>query len=923
MAPDHHLIILHDPSDQETAVRIAAAFAAQQITAELEQLPTVDWVTPKVAPRPLYIPAGDLVVLVYSSARLDWDMLKKERDDTYLVVADLTGGVGVGSKRGERISFPRDVTSIVPIREIESGLLGLVTVVEQLLGLPRFLASLKSGGGIAAPPSLSSVLIIHHPQNEDVAVRLRDDLVSARLEVTHFASLSPSRPIQISADVYLCLVTSTNIEWLHQLQSIPNVIVLTIGEIEIVDRLAEFSVTTLDFTDYVSGRASLMWFLSSRFSFMPPPGMLHPELAPTSDIDRVADGDDPPTAPRRRSVGTQTGAGNDRVAQTDALEFRHYVRAFVDLIESPHTRPPLTIGIYGSWGMGKSFLLEHVTARIRENQKARATAAKKAPKLADDTPRTPDVYVVGFNAWEYSATDVIWHGLVRKIMDTMEREVSSGWSRRQRSKLRRNFVRRLKEAAPRIVVTAVVLTGVLAGVFWSNRFNLQSAALTFSAVGLAGLAKVVVSTLKAPLSQWVTALFQDGDYGRQIGHMAEIRLDLELLETLLRQENGRMVVAIDDLDRCEPEKAVEMLQAINLLLNFESFIVMMGVDAHIVTRAIEKHYKELLGPAGASGYEYLDKIVQIPFRIPEPEPATIRTFLHAQLVGREGPGSTGARPGESRSAESLQTANSGHVGRAAKGSDVPDDDLPASVPKLDQLVGDHGAVVPDTVRKAETPAAEGPPPLPTAFSMDEVEAFEAAADFLKPNPRHIKRLLNVYRLVRTLAHLRSEDTILLNPAATLRWLITTSQWPYAAHAILTHFADMEDRGAALPAGDPLPELLEHVRPLLDAAKTAQLDHDHDVLEELLKSGYGYATSDELKVIRRYTVNFNPAVEREFVLSIQKQTVLKNGDTPSAGERKPAASRQKSKRLVKVRADTPGGNGKATEPAAKFEQQSSQ
>src|SRR5262249_59712508 len=120
---------------------------------------------------------------------------------------------------------------------------------------------------------------------------------------------------------------------------------------------------------------------------------------------------------------------------------------------------------------------------------------------------------------------------------------------------------------------------------------------------------------------------EETDYGKQIGHMAEIRNDLELLESILREENGRMVVVIDDLDRCEPEKAVEMLQAINLLLNFESFIVVMGIDARIVTRAIEKHYRDLLGPAGASGYEYLDKIVKIPFRIPESEPTTNKDLL--------------------------------------------------------------------------------------------------------------------------------------------------------------------------------------------------------------------------------------------------------------------------------------------------------
>jgi Cdc6-like AAA superfamily ATPase len=827
MAPDHDLVILHDARDLETASRIAASLAGRGITAELEEIGEQGHL------KPGYITPEDLVVLVISHARSNWGELAKMRESTHLIVADVTGDVGSGADSGGPISIPQGVADIVPMLEFESGIKKLAYVLERL-GLRGDPPPIQAQTADTRA-QLRTVVIVREPQDEEMAARLCDDLAGAGLEVTTAGGPSWG---QVGVDLHLCVVSSPNRALCDPSPEEAEVIFLAVGDGRDARAWAAGTMV-LDFTDYLAGRAALLALLSSRYGFV-----------------------------RRRSVGTQTGAGNDRVAQTDALGFRHYVRAFVDLMESPHTRPPLTIGIYGSWGMGKSFLLDHVIARIRENQRARAEAAKKAPKPADGTPRTPDVYVVGFNAWEYSATDVIWPGLVRKIMDTMEREVSSGWARLQRSKLRRNFVRRLKDEAPRIVASAVVLTSVLAAAFWSSSFNLQAAALTFSAVGLAGLAKVVVSTLNAPLSQWVTALFQDSDYGKQIGHMAEIRLDLELLETLLREENGRMVVAIDDLDRCEPEKTVEMLQAINLLLNFESFIVVMGIDARIVTRAIEKHYKELLGPAGASGYEYLDKIVQIPFRIPESEPATIRTFLHAQLVGGEAPGSAGARSGGHRSARGLQPADSGDVGRAGDGPGAAAGDMPASAPTLDQLLRDNVARVPGTFRKADPPRAE-PPPLPTAFSADEVEAFEAAAAFLKPNPRHIKRLVNVYRLVRTLAHLRSEETILLNPAATLRWLITSGQWPYAAHAMLTHFADMEDRGTALPDGDPLPELLEHVRPLLDATKTAELDHDHDVLEALLKSGYGCATSDELKVIRRYTVNFNPAVERELVLRMQK------------------------------------------------------
>ena len=133
--------------------------------------------------------------------------------------------------------------------------------------------------------------------------------------------------------------------------------------------------------------------------------------------------------------------------------------------------------------------------------------------------------------------------------------------------------------------------------------------------------------LSNPLSQWVTALFEERDYGKQIGYMTEIRDDLERLGKRLKGDGGRILVTIDDLDRCEPEKSVEVLQAINLLLNFDSFVVCLGIDARVITRAVERHYQGLLGPSGASGYEYLDKVVQIPFRIPQPTDDEVSSFI--------------------------------------------------------------------------------------------------------------------------------------------------------------------------------------------------------------------------------------------------------------------------------------------------------
>ena len=363
------------------------------------------------------------------------------------------------------------------------------------------------------------------------------------------------------------------------------------------------------------------------------------------------------------------------------------------------------------------------------------------------------------------------------------------------------------------------------------------------------------STESSPLTA-VTALFAETDYGRQIGYMEDIKHDLETLERRLHKDGnpegdvvGRILVLIDDLDRCEPEKAVEMLQAVNLLLNFTSFIVCLGIDARIVTGAVEKHYEGLLGRTGASGYEYLDKIVQIPFRIPEPGEDEIRTFLGKQLGDPQPPAAT--EPA-ARLAPGFEPLN-----------DESEGDEPSAEPQ-ETLRGPSDAAAPPDHEVDGDIAPEAVVP----FTYAELQAFEALASHLRPNPRHLKRLVNVYRLVRALARAKGDSVVLEHPAATIRWLVMWAQWPYTSHAMLARFEQrLEEANNGLAddrqSDEPLIELLNEVEPQLDATARDRLDDDLPALRDLLSiEGYGF-TSDQLRRIRRYTLNFNPAVEEQW------------------------------------------------------------
>ncbi len=487
----------------------------------------------------------------------------------------------------------------------------------------------------------------------------------------------------------------------------------------------------------------------------------------------------------------------------------------------------------------------------RENQWKKSSSAEQTHQFY------PHVYIVRFNAWEYSAAKAIWPGLVRKIMNELEKKLFQGFIGQLdliRFKFWRNLQLQLEDNKGTLIVIWVILAGLLAFALWKYKIDSKLFWGALVALGATGLFKLLVDTLTKPLSQWFVNLIQGSNYGKHIDYMEEIHSDLGLLAKRLENDNSRILVIIDDLDRCEPQKAVEVLQAVHLLLNFKSFIVCLGIDARIITRAVEQYYKNLLGPAKASGYEYLDKIVQIPFRIPESTPTEVKSFICDLLGNPLPPISTVSLPSNSSSTE-----------ESVKNQPTKPDNTTPSI-----STSSNQQDKPATDKLPETPAL-------VAFSYEELEIFYQYVKFLRPNPRHLKRLVNVYRLVRTLAEYKKETFILNNPDPTIRWLVICGQWPYTAYAMLYYFNEMlerleETKGNVDPLKyletnfqeNPLKYLHQRVLSQFESNQDAKnkqkkLDHDLDLLRMLLNKD-SQLTWTELNTLSRYTVNFNPAVE---------------------------------------------------------------
>ena len=269
------------------------------------------------------------------------------------------------------------------------------------------------------------------------------------------------------------------------------------------------------------------------------------------------------------------------------------------------------------------------------------------------------------------------------------------------------------------------------------------------------------------LDQRATSL----DYQRHLGLTALIRKDFEKLTALVAEnaesdaggspsataaDFSRVVLFVDDLDRCPPRRVVEVLQAVHLLLSFPVFAVVVAVDPRWLARSLQLQYEGLI--EGRSSFEdastaqdYLEKIFQIPYRV-APLDSRSRARFMSGLVSRLI--SESAADGALSPADGVPLPSSDAGGTAA-GASVPRVDDGANVINLESVTPPPDAAYdqpqyddPDTVEVDLNPSS-------LQLDDNEITFLGELLPILDSSPRGLKRYINIYRLIKAVAAERS------------------------------------------------------------------------------------------------------------------------------------------------------------------------
>ena len=254
----------------------------------------------------------------------------------------------------------------------------------------------------------------------------------------------------------------------------------------------------------------------------------------------------------------------------DGLRFDQYANILARVaLDTPE---PFTIGVYGGWGSGKTSLMR---------------------MMADFVAKENNAVPVWFNAWRYEKEEHLIIPLLATIITEIDAETNKEKSTIIDPEIKKG-AKSFRDA----------LRGVLYGVSIKGK------------IGVPGITDAELSISPKDMVDRYEKLNEVATE-RLLDQSLYFRSFTKLDEITKGGKGPRLVVFIDDLDRCFPDKAVALLENIKLVLNQPNIAFVLGIAPKIIQAYLRAKYKKEYDIDNSLYDDYLDKLVQLPFQIPD------------------------------------------------------------------------------------------------------------------------------------------------------------------------------------------------------------------------------------------------------------------------------------------------------------------
>ena len=368
----------------------------------------------------------------------------------------------------------------------------------------------------------------------------------------------------------------------------------------------------------------------------------------------------------------------DSEADIDFLNFNYLAEQVVE-ISKDEKLSPATIGVYGDWGSGKSTLMKMVKKSLDADK---------------------NTLTVEFNGWLFEGYEDAKTALCGTILDEM----------RTHETLFAKGKEKIKALLKKVDGGKLLSKGVKYGL----DFLLTGGIGTVTELTLTGIISAVKQKAGDVSEDEIKKVIDA--FKKEETKRTEIKNFRKTFKEVFEDCKGeRLVVFIDELDRCTPDTVLDIFEAIRLFLYVPGTTFIIGADERLVSYAVKTKYKDIPGHDIDISKEYLEKLVQYPVKIPQLNEQEVKQYITCLLLQNE---------------------------------DLDIKKVAESITKL----GINDELTSDTVKAATgKEVTEG---IKEAFDLSN-QIYSALATLMKGNPRHCKRFFNTLMMRIALADRRN------------------------------------------------------------------------------------------------------------------------------------------------------------------------
>lgn len=430
---------------------------------------------------------------------------------------------------------------------------------------------------------------------------------------------------------------------------------------------------------------------------------------------------------------------SDNETKLDLLNNQAIAKTIVSIIKD--SKESISIGVHGDWGAGKSSILLMVETLLNPEDNNSDTEEDDLDwdewdfEEAEDAEETESgesiagIITSCFNSWQYQGFEDAKIALMSTVVKVLQKEAKSYYKKHPV----RGAIKKLKETCKNI---------------WSNIDKL-SLAKNVAKIG------VSVATGTTPLAllnigtQYTEDIFTDdkkrdefiskasallkgsSSEASSYKEMAEFRANYKDLFKAAHIE--KLVVLIDDLDRCLPKVAIETLEAVRMFLSMENTVFIIAADDNMIRYSVKEYFPRVLEKEGEEptktidytqfSEKYLEKLIQVPMHIPRIGIKEAQMYVLLLMIQ--------SQTGESEELEHLAEAV---IEKLSKPWALE----PLTPETIKEIMGGQYETVIEKVKIAK--------------SIDKI-----LAENTDGNPRNIKRFVNMLLIRTMVAHNRGFD----------------------------------------------------------------------------------------------------------------------------------------------------------------------